>query len=236
MKIYILTIATMALLGAFIEAFPQQVYYQKLPYYPPPTLPPRYIRVRRAVLGGQISTNPAGGNNAKIDLTHGIGTPDHNVIGQVFAAGNTNGGPVSTGGTLAYNNHGFGASIAKEHIPGVRDSLTKSLSADVFNNGNHKLSANVFKSDNTLANGFKFERNGHGLDYSHSNGHGLSLTQSNIPNFGRQTELAGKANLWSSQDRNTRLDLTGTASKWNSGPFSGQKNFGAGLGLTHMFG
>ena len=87
-----------------------------------------------------------------------------------------------------------------------------------------------------MSNGFKFERNGHGLDYSNINGHGLSFKQSNIPDFGRQNELAGKANLWSSQDRNTRLDLTGTASKWTSGPFEGQKNFGAGLGLTHMFG
>lgn len=132
--------------------------------------------------------------------------------------------------------HGLGAAISKQHTPGVRDTLTKSLSADLFNNGDHKLSANAFRSDNTLANGFKFERNGHGLDYSHINGHGASFTQSHIPNFGRQMELAGKANLWSSPDRNTRLDLTGTASKWTSGPFSGQKNFGGGVGLTHMFG
>ncbi|XP_065367921.1 attacin-C-like [Calliphora vicina] len=236
MKFYILIIVSVALLAALIEAFPQRVYYQKLPYYPPPTSRPRLIRVRRADLGGQISTNPAGGNNAKVALTHGIGTPDHNVIGQVFAAGNTKGGPVATGGTVAYNNNGFGAAIGKEHIPGVRDTLTKSLSADLFNNGDHKLSANVFKSDNTLANGFKFERNGHGLDYSNINGHGASISQSNIPDFGRQLELAGKANLWSSQDRNTRLDLTGSASKWTSGPLSGQKDFGAGLGLTHMFG
>lgn len=103
MKFYILTIVSVALMGALIEAYPQQVYYQKLPYYPPPTQPPRIMRARRAVLGGEISTNPAGGNNAKVDLTHGIGTPEHNIIGQAFAAGNTKGGPVATGGTLAYN-------------------------------------------------------------------------------------------------------------------------------------
>ncbi|XP_037818563.1 attacin-C-like [Lucilia sericata] len=232
MKSLILTIVSVALLGALIEAYPQRVYYQKLPYYPPPTQPPRPIRVRRD-LGGQISTNPAGGNNAKVDFTQGIGTPEHNLIGQAFAAGNTKGGPVVTGGTLAYNNNGFGAAITKEHINGISDTLTKSISADF---GDHKIGANVFKSDNTLPNGFKFERSGHGLEYSHINGHTASLTQSNIPNFGRQLELAGKANLWSSQDRNTRLDLTGSASKWTSGPFSGQTSYGGGLGLTHFFG
>lgn len=103
MKFVILTIVSLAILGTLIEAYPQQVYIQKLPYYPPPTLPPRYIRVRRAVLGGQVSTDSVGRNNAKIDLTHGIGTPQHNVMGQVFAAGSSKGGPVSTGGTLAYN-------------------------------------------------------------------------------------------------------------------------------------
>ncbi|KNC34583.1 hypothetical protein FF38_09393 [Lucilia cuprina] len=64
MKSLILTIVSVALLGALIEAHPQRVHYQKLPYYPPPTQRPRPIRVRRD-LGGQISTNPAGGNNAK---------------------------------------------------------------------------------------------------------------------------------------------------------------------------
>lgn len=94
----------MAVVGCcWVQAAPQQVRFQKLPYYPPPTRPPRPIRVRRAVLGGQMTSNPAGGADAKIDLTHGIGTPDHNVMGQVFAAGNTNGGPVTSGGTLAYN-------------------------------------------------------------------------------------------------------------------------------------
>lgn len=134
------------------------------------------------------------------------------------------------------SSNGLGAALTKTHTPGGTDTLTKSLNANLFNNGVHSVDANVFKSQNTLPNGFQFERNGHGLEYSHINGHGASLSQSSIPNFGKQLELGGKANLWSSQDRNTRLDLTGTASKWTSGPFSGQKDFGANLGLTHMFG
>ena len=98
------------------------------------------------------------------------------------------------------------------------------------------MDANVFASQNKLANGFKFERNGAGLDYSHINGHGASLTHNNFPGIGRQLDLGAKANLWSSPDRNTRLDLTGGASKWTSGQFRGQNDFRGGLGLTHIFG
>lgn len=101
MKFVIVAVAAIALFGSLIEALPQR--FQRLPYYPPPTQAPRPIRVRRASLGGQISTNPSGGNNARVDLTQAIGTPDHNLIGQVFAAGNTHKGPVTTGGTVAYN-------------------------------------------------------------------------------------------------------------------------------------
>lgn len=42
-----------------------------------------------------------------MELSKAIGTPDHNVIGQVFAAGNTQTKPVSSpstsGATLAYS-------------------------------------------------------------------------------------------------------------------------------------
>ncbi|XP_037948817.1 attacin-B-like [Teleopsis dalmanni] len=235
MKYFIYIAVTIATLCVITEATPQR--FQKLPYYPPPTRPPRPIRVRRDALSGSLASNPNGGADARLELGHAIGDPNHNLIGSVFAAGNTVKGPVATGGTLAYNNNGLGASLTKEHIPGVRDSFTQSVNANLFKSGPHSVDANAFKSQNTLANGFKFERNGGGLSYGHANGHGASLTQSSIPNFGKQLELAGKANLWSSQDRNTRLDLGGSASKWTSGPFSNQKtNFGGNLGLTHYFG
>ncbi|KAH8299905.1 hypothetical protein KR044_007376 [Drosophila immigrans] len=229
----ILILAVVAI-SACVEAMPQR--FQTLPYYPPPRQPSRPIRVRRQVLGGSLASNPAGGADAKLALSKGIGTPDHNVIGQVFAAGNTQKGPVTTGGSVAYNNHGHGFDLTKTHTPGVQDSFTQSAHANLFNNGKHNLDAKVFASQNKLANGFEFQRNGAGLDYSHVNGHGASLTHSNFPGIGKQLGLDARANLWSSQDRNTRLDLTGNASKWTSGPLSGQKNFGGGLGLTHYFG
>ncbi|XP_034475984.1 attacin-B-like [Drosophila innubila] len=229
----ILILAFVAI-SACVEAMPQ--HFQTLPYYHSPTNQPRIMRARRQALSGSLASNPAGGSDAKLALSQGIGTPDHNVIGQVFAAGNTQKGPVTTGGSVAYNNHGHGFDLTKTHTPGVQDSFQQSAHANLFNNGVHNVDAKVFASQNKLANGFEFQRNGAGLDYSHINGHGASLTHSNIPGIGKQLGLDARANLWSSQDRNTRLDLTGNANKWTSGPLNGQTNFGGGLGLTHYFG
>lgn len=97
-SIFILAVVA---IGACVEAMPQR--FQTLPYYPRPTPQPRPIRVRRQVLGGSLTSNPAGGSDARLALSKGIGTPDHNVIGQVFAAGNTQKGPITTGGSVAYN-------------------------------------------------------------------------------------------------------------------------------------
>ncbi|EDV37895.1 uncharacterized protein Dana_GF13689 [Drosophila ananassae] len=242
-KLVSLFVATICVFAAFAAAMPEGPHFQPLIYYPPPPPPVsnQPIRVRRQVLGGSLTSNPSGGADARLDLTKAIGTPQHNLVGQVFAAGNTQtGGPVSTpvtsGATLGYNNHGHGLELTKTHTPGVRDSFQQTATANLFNNGVHTLDAKAFASQNQLANGFKFDRNGAGLDYSHIGGHGASLTHSNIPGLGKQLELGGRANLWQSQDRNTRLDLSGTASKWTSGPFKGQSDLGGNLGLSHYFG
>ncbi|XP_017077294.1 attacin-C [Drosophila eugracilis] len=239
-KIISLIVVTIGVLCALATAMPQRVRTQPLIYYPPPPTPPRIYRARRQVLGGSLTSNPNGGADARLDLTKAIGTPEHHVIGQVFAAGNTQtrpaSSPVTSGATLGYNNHGHGIELTKTHTPGVRDSFQQTATANLFDNGVHKLDAKAFASQNQLANGFKFDRNGAGLDYSHISGHGATLTHSNIPGIGKQLELGGRANLWQSQDRNTRLDLGSSASKWTSGPLSGQTNLGANLGLSHYFG
>ncbi|XP_022211529.2 attacin-A-like [Drosophila obscura] len=226
----ILIVALVAL-GAIAEASAQT-----MPYHPPPTQPPRW-RFRRQVLGGSLASNPAGGADARMDLTKAFGTPEHNAVVQAFAAGNTQSGPATVGGTAAYNNHGHGASVTRTHTPGVKDAFQQEVHANLFNDGVHNLDAKAFASQNKLAKGFEFQRNGAALDYSHINGHGASVTHSNFPGIGRQLGAEARANLWSSADRNTHIDLNGTANKWMSGPFANQRtDFGAGLGLTHHFG
>uniref|UniRef100_A0A1B0AC50 Attacin C-terminal domain-containing protein n=1 Tax=Glossina pallidipes TaxID=7398 RepID=A0A1B0AC50_GLOPL len=75
-----------------------------------------------------------------------------------------------------------------------------------------------------------------GLGYDHVNGHGASLTASRIPQLDMNTlGLTGKANLWSSPNRATTLDLTGGVSKHFGGPFDGQTNKQIGLGLNSRF-
>ncbi|EDW04551.1 GH23752 [Drosophila grimshawi] len=234
-------IVSIGLLGVFAAAMPQQPYTQNLIYYPPSPPPVTYQRARRQVLGGSLASNPNGGADARVELTKALGTPEHNIIGQVFAAGNTHTGgpgpaaPATSGATLAYNNQGNGLELTKTHTPNVRDSFQQTLTANLYNDGVHNLDAKAFASQNQLANNFKFDRNGAGIDYSHINGHGASATHSNIPGFGKQIELGGRANLWQSQDRNTRLDLSSTASKWISGPLNGKRDFGANIGLSHYF-
>lgn len=103
-------ILSIGLLGVYATAMPQQPHVQHLVYYPPPPTPAPILRARRQVLGGSLTSNPSGGADARLDLTKAIGTPEHNVIGQVFAAGNTQTGgpvtkPVTSGASLAYNKY-----------------------------------------------------------------------------------------------------------------------------------
>lgn len=106
-KIVLLIVVIVGVLGSLAVALPQRPYTQPLIYYPPPPTPPRIYRARRQVLGGSLTSNPSGGADARLDLSKAVGTPDHHVIGQVFAAGNTQTKPVSTpvtsGATLGYN-------------------------------------------------------------------------------------------------------------------------------------
>ncbi|KAL7737422.1 hypothetical protein ACLKA6_013023 [Drosophila palustris] len=219
-------IVSIALLGICATAMPQ-------PEFGHDTFD--VTRVRRQALSGSLASNPAGGADARIALTKALGTPENNLIAQAFAAGNTQSGPVTSGATLALNRQGNGVELTKTHTPGVRDSFQQTARANLFNDGVHNIDAKAFASQNQLANGFKFDRNGAALDYAHINGHGASVTHSNIPGLGRQLELGTRANLWQSQDHNTRLDLSSQASKWLSGPFNGRNDFGATLGLSHYF-
>ncbi|KAM8712915.1 hypothetical protein ACLKA7_013273 [Drosophila subpalustris] len=169
-------------------------------------------RVRRQALSGSLASNLAGGADARVALTKALGTPGSNLAPQ-----------------------GNGVELTKTHTPGVRDSFQQTATANLYNDGVHNIDAKAFASQNQLANGFKSDRNGAALDYAHINGHGASVTHSNIPGLGRQLELSTRANLWQSQDHNTRVDLISQASKWLSGPLNGKNDFGATLGLSHYF-
>lgn len=56
-----------------------------------------------AQFGGSISSNPSGGHDGSINYSRGVGTPNHNLVGTVFGAGNSRGGPPTYGGGVNYN-------------------------------------------------------------------------------------------------------------------------------------
>jgi len=181
-------------------------------------------------LSGQIF-----GTDGKVQIAHGFGKPNHNVTASAFAAGSIKGGPVTTGGALAYNKNGHGLALSKVHVPGGDDSFTQSANANIFNNGTHKFDVNAFTSQNKSANGFEYKRHGAGMEWSHVNGHSANASISKIQNLGTQAQLGASANLWKSQAGNTSLNLNGGASKWMSGPFKGQSDFGGGVGIHYKF-
>uniref|UniRef100_A0A1A9VUE7 Attacin C-terminal domain-containing protein n=1 Tax=Glossina austeni TaxID=7395 RepID=A0A1A9VUE7_GLOAU len=186
--------------------------------------------------GGTVSSNPNGGLDVNARLSKAIGDPNANVVGGVFAAGNTAGGPATRGAFLAANKDGHGLSLQHSKTDNFGSSLTSSAHANLFNDKTHKLDANAFHTRTHLDNGFKFDRVGGGLGYDHASGHGASLTASRIPQLDMNTlGLTGKANLWSSPNRATTLDLTGGVSKHFGGPFDGQTNKQIGLGLNSRF-
>ncbi|XP_017493808.1 PREDICTED: sarcotoxin II-3-like [Rhagoletis zephyria] len=189
----------------------------------PPTVrpqpPPRPIRVRRDVAtGGAVATNPNGGHDVKLEIAKGLGTPDANVIGSAFAMGNTKGGPVTTGGSLAANVKGLGASITKEHTPGISDTLTKSASANVLLNENNRLDASIFKADTKLSNGFEFEKNGGSLALNNAGGHGISIAKETIPGFSDSLTKSAHATFFNNGAHSVGANVFDTKKSFDFGP------------------
>lgn len=63
--------------------------------------PSNHDRVKRQ-LSGSVVSNPIGAPTVNLQASHGIGNPDHNLIGTAFASG-IPGGQVTRGGQLDYN-------------------------------------------------------------------------------------------------------------------------------------
>lgn len=58
-------------------------------------------RVKRQ-LSGSVVSNPIGAPTVNLQASHGIGNPNHNLIGTAFASG-IPGGDITRGGQLDYN-------------------------------------------------------------------------------------------------------------------------------------
>ncbi|XP_011180189.1 attacin-A [Zeugodacus cucurbitae] len=215
----------------------------------PPPSPRGPIRIRRTVAtGGTISTNPNGGQDVKVEIAKGLGTADANVFGSVGAAGNTKGGPVTTSGTLGANLLGLGASITKDHTPGIGEALTKKAAANIPINDENRLGGSLFKTDNKLANGFEFVKQGGSLSFENAGGHGISIAKESIPGFSDTLSKSAHATLFNNGVHSVGANVFDTKKSFDFGPTfretGGNLNWahtdglGANLGLSkvHDFG
>ncbi|TMW46883.1 hypothetical protein DOY81_008037 [Sarcophaga bullata] len=140
--------------------------------------------------------------------------------------------PQLTSSSLAWQGDKLGAAISRDIDRGVSDTLTKSVSANLFRNDNHNLDATVFRSNVLQDNGFKFQKTGGMLDY-HANGHGLNAGLTRFSGIGNQANVGGYSTLFRSNDGLTTLKANAGGSQWLSGPFSNQRDYSFGLGLSH---
>uniref|UniRef100_A0A1A9VUE6 Attacin C-terminal domain-containing protein n=1 Tax=Glossina austeni TaxID=7395 RepID=A0A1A9VUE6_GLOAU len=185
---------------------------------------------------GSASSNSKGGLDVNLGLGKSVGDAASNAGAGVYAAGNTAGGPATAGVFLEANKNNHGVSLTHSNTEKFGSSLTTSAHVNLLKTDTHHLNADAFHSRTHLDNGFKFDRVGGGLTYGHSNGHGVALTGSQIPQVGMKSlDVTGKANLWSSPNRATTLDLTGGVSKHFGGPFNGQTDKKIGFGLKTNF-
>ncbi|XP_059220101.1 attacin-A [Stomoxys calcitrans] len=194
------------------------------------------LAMARAQFGGFVTSNGRGGMDGYIQAGRQFGTPQQNIAGGVFARGNTMGGDVTRGGFLSAKSNGLSASLQHAKTDNVGSVFSQNVRANILNTPRHNLDATAFHSRTNLDNGFNFNQVGGGLDYTHASGLGAAVTASRIPQLNMNTvDVIGKANLYTSPDKSTTVDLTGGVSKTMGGPMDGQVNKHIEVGLTQTF-
>lgn len=134
--------------------------------------------------------------------------------------------------------NGHGAFYQHSRTPGSGKTDTFGGHLNLYNNGDHKVNVNAYKSHTKLNKRQinSFDRYGGNIEYEHRRGHGASIGVQSIPQFNHQSiDANAKINVWKSNDKRTSLDWNTGASK-NIGQYNrGQTNWNTGVGLTHRF-
>ncbi|XP_045460543.1 attacin-B-like [Harmonia axyridis] len=105
----------------------------------------------------------------------------------------------------------------------------------IFENDKHLVSGGGFVSKQFKPTGPTTL--GGGLGYEHKpSGSGINLGASNTRGFGTDFSATGNANLWRSNDGNTRVDAYANYDRHYGGPWgTGRPNYGGGLQFSHRF-
>ncbi|XP_037806406.1 attacin-A-like [Lucilia sericata] len=189
-----------------------------------------------ADIAGTVKANPNGGQDINVQAMKSFGDEKVNAAVGVFAAGNDSKGPVTTGAFGALNANGHGVSIQHSNTPGVGNNLSENLRLNVLKTDQHALDVNAFHGRTQLQNGLKFDNVGANTSWNSAQGHSASVGVNHIPKFNMTTvNAAANANLWTSSNQASSLNLNANASRHVAGPFRGKNDFGAGLGFTHRF-
>ncbi|XP_073827107.1 attacin-A-like [Musca autumnalis] len=187
-------------------------------------------------IGGSATTNPKGGNDINVKAMCNVGNESLGAAAGVFASGNDKRGPATTGAFGEISSKGHGLTLQHSNTHGVSKSMGENLRINTFKNDNHSVDLNAFHNRTQLQNGLKFDAVGANAAWSHAQGHSASLGMTQIPKFDIKTVNANAtANLWTSPNQASSLNLNAFASQHTSGPFRGQKDLGGGLGFTHRF-
>lgn len=114
---------------------------------------------------------------------------------------------------------------------GVHGSL--GAAGNLYNNNGHRVDGHGDISKNWGPKGPTTI--GGGLDYQGPRG-GASVNANHAHRFGTDVGASGNANLWKSNNGNSRLDGTANYNQHFGGPTGRSRpNFGAGLNFNHRF-
>ncbi|XP_005178550.1 attacin-A-like [Musca domestica] len=187
-------------------------------------------------IGGTATANPKGGQDIDVKAIGKVGNEGLGAAAGVFAKGNDKHGPITTGAFGEISSNGHGLTVHHSNTHGVSKSLGENLRINTFKNDNHAVDLNAFHNRTQLQNGLKFDAVGANAAWSHAKGHSATVGVTQIPKFNMTTLGAtGSANLWTSPNQASSLDLNAFANKHISGPFKGHRDIGGGLGFTHRF-
>ncbi|EDV93788.1 attacin-A [Drosophila grimshawi] len=159
------------------------------------------------------------------------GDEQFNARAGVFATKDSVAGPVTKGVYGAVNSNGHSLSLQHGHTEHFGSSTTAAAQANLFQNKQAAVNATAFHTHNRTHDQF-----GGGLNMQTAAGHSAALGVTHVPQFNMTTaNVGGRANLYTSPSGNLNVNATANATRHLSGPFNGQKDFGAGLGLQYKF-
>lgn len=136
---------------------------------------------------------------------------------------------------MNFPSNGHGLSFDHSRTRGQGHTNILRGTANVFDNGNHRVNVNAFGSQTRWKRQLKgFDTYGTSIDYSNNRGHGGSIGYQKTPQFQRE-QINANANVNLFQNKQSSLDAYAGASR-DIGRFNhGKTDYNAGVKFVHRF-